>query len=359
MWSSRKARRRGNGLEEAAMPHANIGRYLKHGTLPQLRVFEASVRLGCFARAARELHMAPPTVSVQIRKLTETVGAPLFEQVGRRIYPTETGRRLHASCADVFRALADFEDTLGELRDLHCGVLRIAATSAARHFVPRLLGAFVQRHPGIETALQVHNRAGLMERLGRNEDDLYLFADAPRERELVVQTVLANPLVLFARADHPLAGARAIAFSRIATEPFLLREPGSGTRDAALRLFARHGAAPRVRMEASSDDAIREGVRAGAGLAILPRHRLGAEQEPPGLVCLDVEGFPLESLWQLAWPIGKRLSPAARAFLDFSRAQAKALAHPGLSWEAAAPLPPLPEEAAAPARDCPLELAHT
>ena len=327
------------------MPPVSIGRYLKHGTLPQLRVFDASVRLGCFARAAEELHMAPPTVSVQIRKLTETVGAPLFEQVGRRIYLTETGRRLHASCEDVFRALADFEATLGDLRGLEAGRLRIAASTTARHFLPRLLGAFVQQHPAIETALQIHNRAGLLERLGRNEDDLYLFADAPRDRELVVQTVLANPLVVFAPAGHALAASQRILLARLAAEPFLVREPGSGTRAAALAAFASRGLAPRIRMELGSNEAIREAILAGAGVAVLPRHLLGAQPEPPGLVCLDVEGFPLESVLQFAWPVGKRLAPAARAFLDFARSQA------------GGPLPGAP--AAVPARREASELQYT
>ncbi|MEJ8835627.1 LysR substrate-binding domain-containing protein [Ramlibacter sp. AN1133] len=307
------------------MRPVSIGRYLKHGTLPQLRVFEASVRLGCFARAAEELHMAPPTVSAQIRKLTDTVGAPLFEQVGRRIYPTETGRRLHDSCDDVFRALAAFEETLGELRGLGAGQLRIAACTTARHFLPRLLGAFVQRHPAIATCLHIHNHAGLLERLARNEDDLYLFADAPRERELVVQTVLANPLVVFARAGHPLAGCSRIPLARLAGEPFLVREPGSGTRAAALAVFAARGLAPRIRMELGSNEAIREAILAGAGVAVLPRHLLGVQPEPPGLVCLDVEGFPRESVWQFAYPIGKRLPPAARAFMDFARVHGQGL----------------------------------
>jgi len=319
------------------MAPVSIGRYLKHGTLPQLRVFEASVRLGCFARAAEELHMAPPTVSVQIRKLTETVGAPLFEQIGRRIYPTETGRRLHTSCEDVFRALAAFEQTLGDLRALEAGHLRIAATTTARHFLPRLLGAFVQRHPAIETCLQIHNRAALLDRLSRNEDDLYLFADAPRERELVIQRVLANPLVVFAPTGHPLAGSRCIPLARLAAEPFLVREPGSGTRTAALAAFERRGLAPRIRMELGSNEAIREAILAGAGIAVLPRHLLGVQAEAPGLVCLDVEGFPLESVWQFAWPVGKQLPPAARAFLDFARSHAAGLL-PGATGEVPARL---------------------
>jgi len=329
--------------EEAAMPQANIGRYLKHGTLPQLRVFEASARLGSFARAAEELHIAPPTASVQIKKLTETVGAPLFEQVGRRIYLTEAGRQLNASCQDVFRALSAFEETLGEMRSLHTGQLRIAASSTARYFVPRLLGAFVQRYPEIDTVLRIHNRCALIECMARNDDDLYLFADAPADRELIVQTVLPNPLVVFARADHPLAGARNIPFARFAAEPFLVREPGSGTRAMALKMFDAHGLAPRIRMELSSNEAVREAILAGAGVSILSRHLWGLEPEQGGLVCLDVEGFPLPSVWQFAYPLGKRLSPAARAFMDFTRAEAKRLVReppPGLRTETAlAPSP--------------------
>src|SRR5665647_863515 len=147
------------------MTQLNIRRYLKHGTLPQLRVFEASVRLGSLARAAEELHMAPPTASVQIKKLTETVGLPLLEQVGKRMYPTDVGRRVYDGCNEVFRALGSLEDALDDMRGLGTGQLSIAVTSTARYFAPRLLGAFAQRHPGIRTSLHIDNGAALMERL--------------------------------------------------------------------------------------------------------------------------------------------------------------------------------------------------
>src|SRR5512144_562481 len=120
------------------MPQSSIRRYLKHGTLPQMRLFEASARLGCFARAAEELHMAQPTASIQIRKLSETVGMPLFEQVGRRIYLTEAGRRLYDGCRGVFDAFLALESALGEMRELSRSELRLAVSSVARHFAPRL-----------------------------------------------------------------------------------------------------------------------------------------------------------------------------------------------------------------------------
>ncbi len=309
------------------MPQFDIHRYLKHGTLPQLRVFEASVRLGSFARAAEELHMAAPTASVQLKKLAETVGLPLFEQVGRHVYPTEVGRRLYDGCTEVFRAISAFEESLAQLRGLDSGRLRLAATTTARYFAPRLLGAFAQRHPGLETALHIDNRAVLMGRLAANEDDLYLLADPPRDGPLLAQAILPNPLVVFARADHPLARARRIPFARIAEEPFLMREAGSGTRRSVIALFQRHGLAPRVRMELGSNEAIREAIVAGLGVSILARYTLGTEPEHEGLACLAVDGFPLESWWHFAYPAGKHLSDAARALMDFTRVQAKAIAH--------------------------------
>jgi len=311
------------------MPRPDIRRYLKHGTLPQLRVFEASARLGSLARAAQELHIAQPTASVQVRKLSETVGLPLFEQVGKRIYLTEAGKQVHAGCNDVFHAFSRLEEMLTEMRGLDSGRLQLAVTSTAKYFAPRLLGAFAQRYPGIETSLQVHNRSTLVERLASNEDDLYMFADPPGDQEVVVQSILPNPLVVLARGDHPLAGEKGVAFARLAGEPFLMREPGSGTRMVTLKLFEQHGIAPRIRMELNTNEAIREAILAGLGISILSRYALGLEPEQANLVCLDIEGFPLESHWHFVYPVGKHLSVAARAFMDFARTEARNLVQDG------------------------------
>jgi DNA-binding transcriptional LysR family regulator len=293
--------------------------------LPQLRVFEASARLGCFARAAEELHLAQPTVSVQIKKLSETIGFPLFEQVGKRIHLTDAGQRVYAGCNEVFHALSSIEGRLNDMRGLDSGHIQLAVTSSAKCFAPRLLGAFIQRYPGVEASLHINNRGTLIERLKHNEDDLYVFADPPDQQEVMVQAILSNPLVVFARSDHPMAGEKDIAFARLANEPFLIREPGSGTRMVALKQFERRGIAPRIRMELSTNEAIREAILAGLGISILSRYTLGLEPEQTNLVCLDVEGFPLESHWHFVYPVGKHLSVAARAFMDFARAEAKNL----------------------------------
>ncbi|MGH8670037.1 MAG: LysR substrate-binding domain-containing protein [Burkholderiales bacterium] len=307
------------------MPHADIRRYLKHGMLTQLRAFEAIARLGSVTRAAQELHMAQATASVQMRKLSDSVGLPLFEQIGRRIQLTEAGQRLHAGCSEVFRAFSDMEQALAEMRGLATGRVRLAVPSTVEYFARRLLEAFVQRNPGIQASLQIHDRRALIERLASDQDDLYMFVEPPEEREVVAQAIVPNPLVVLANSDHPLAGEKDIPFARLASEPFLMREPGSGTRLIILQLFARHGLAPKIRMELGSDEAVREAILAGLGVSILPRYTPGLAPLLTRLVCLDVAGFPLESHWHFVYPVGKRVSAAARAFMDFARAEAKAL----------------------------------
>jgi DNA-binding transcriptional LysR family regulator len=304
------------------MRPSRIHRYVRHGTLPQLAVFEASARLRSFTRAAEELHLAQPTVSAQIRKMTETVGLPLFEQIGKQIYLTDTGRRTYAHCQEIFRTLESLDDVLTDLRGVETGRLCVAVTTTAECFVPRLLAGFARRHPGIDVSLRIHNRRALIERMANNEDDLYVFANPPEDREVVRQAILPNPMVVFARAADPLVRERSIPLARLVREPFLMREPGSGTRMVTEELFARYGLAPTVRMELSTNEAIKQAILAGLGVAILSRDTLGLDAGQSPLATLDVVGFPLERHWHFVYPVGRQLSPAAESFMDYVRIEA-------------------------------------
>ena len=309
------------------MSATRLRRYLRHGMLPQLAVFEASVRLGTFTRAADELHVAQPTVSTQIRKLTEAVGHPLFEQVGRKMHMTAAGTALYAACQDILRTLSRLDEHFAELDGVQRGRLRLAVGSPAECLAMRLLGTFVERYPDVEVVLEVRNHAGLVERLVANEDDLYLFANPPTEREVIRQSILPNPLVPIARFDHPLAARRSIPFARFAQERFLLREHGSATREIASELFAKHGVKPRIRMELSTHDAVVRAVSAGLGVSIVSRHGYALNGASP-IVALDVEGLPVDRPWHFVYPVGKQLCPVARGFMDHVRAQAPALLGP-------------------------------
>lgn len=307
------------------MSQSKIRRFLKHGTLPQLSVFEAVARLGNFTRAGEELYMAQPTVSVHIKKLTETVGLPLFEQVGRKVYLTDAGAILHKACAEIFATLANVEDSYAQMRSLESGRLRVAVSTTGKYFVPRLLAEYVKDHPGVEISMQVQNREALVERLAANADDLYVFANPPSEPEVVTQVILPNPYVAFAKDDHPLAHAKGIDFARFAQEPLLIREPGSGTHMVTLECYEKHGLQPNIRMELGSNEAIKQAILAGLGVSIMSRYTLGLDSDSRGLVVLDVEGLPIEGAWYFAYPVGKQPPPVVRSFMDFVRKRAGSL----------------------------------
>ena len=229
---------------------------IRHATLRQLQVFEAIVRLGSFTRAAEELFLTQPTVSMQIKKLADSIGLPLFEHIGRNVRPTEAGLELYQSCRKIFETLANLEMKIADLKGVRRGRLRLGVITTAKYFAPELLGEFCRLYPGIEVALKVSNRDRIIERINANEDDLYIMGQAPDQFEVEAFPIAPNPLAVVAPRDHPLVGKKNIPLARIADEPFILREPGSGVRDATLRAFDKLGLRPRVRMELGSNEAI-------------------------------------------------------------------------------------------------------
>lgn len=304
------------------MPNATIKRYIRHGMLPQLAVFEAVARTSSFTKAAEELHLAQPTVSAQIKKLSENLQISLFEQIGKKIYLTPAGQILYAGCESLFKSLGHIEESISTLRNLEGGKLRLAISTSGKYFVPRLLAEFVKLYPQIEINLQIHNRNELIKRLSNNEDDLYIFSNPPEEIEVVSQPILPNPMVMFARKDHPLAGQHSIASEALKNEFFIMRETGSGTRMVCDAFFERHQIQPKVQLTLSSNEAIKQAILAGLGISILSQYTLGLDVEEPRLVTLDIQGFPIGLQWQFIYPVGKQISSVTRAFMNFVRKEA-------------------------------------
>jgi DNA-binding transcriptional LysR family regulator len=294
-------------------------------TLGQLKTFEAVARLGSFSGAANELCVTQPAVSKKIRLLQEEVGLPLFEQIGKRIYLTDAGRLLLSVSRDWLETWARFEQSIADLQGLKQGRLRIAVVTTSKYFVPRVLGPFCERYPGIDVAMEVINRDRLLERLARNEDDLYIMGVPPDDLDIDSEPLIGNPLVVVAPASHPLAKRRRIPFSELADQVFLMREKGSGTRIAIERLFAEKLTPLQVKMELGSNEAIKQAVAGGLGLAIMSRHALHPMTGSDGIVELKVQGFPLKRSWYVVTPRGKQLSVVAQTFLEFLHTHIKLL----------------------------------
>ncbi len=293
-------------------------------TLHQLRLLLAVTREGSISRAAQRLHLTQPTLSTQLRQLAEQVGLPLFERVGRRLHLTPAGEVVVASATRLEQELELLDDTLAELRGDIGGRLRLAVVSTAETFIPRLLGEFRRERPAVDVSLVVLNRDAVLRRLADNLDDLYIMSRPPLAPPVVATPFLANPLVVIAAADHALASLRSVALSTLADEEFVLREPGSGTRQAAEVFFASHGLTLRPRLELGSNEAVRQAVAGGLGLSLMSAHAL-AHAADEGIVVLAVEDTPVITHWQVVHPSGKRLTPLADAFLRFLQARAPEL----------------------------------
>ncbi len=285
-------------------------------TLRQLKVFATVARQLSFTRAARELHLTQPAVSMQVKQLEETLGLPLFDHVGKKIYLTEAGREMDRYAHRVDAALQEAQQVIDGLKGLQRGELKISVASTVSQFATKTLAAFVQKHPGIRVKLDVSNRQTVLRQLATNLCDLVLMGQPPDDRNLESIVFLPNPLVIIAPTNHPLVGEKGIPLARLADETFLIREPGSGTRMAFERLLTQHDVVLGETMEMNNNEAIKQSVSAGLGLGMVSLHTISDEVAHDLLKVIEVQEFPIQRFWYLVHNRGKRLSPSALAFKD-------------------------------------------
>ena len=285
-------------------------------TFRQLRLFLALAETGSVSGAARRTHVTQPTASMQLREGTDSIGLSLYDVVSRRVVLTEAGEEL----ARTARAIADQWDELVQrvaaIKGLTRGRLRVAVVSTAKYFVPRLLGTFCAGYPDIEISLVVLNRDGVIDRLRENQDDLYIMSKPPETLDLANDELMPNPLVLISSATHPFAGRDQISLAELTQERFILRERGSGTRLTVDAHFSAQRFEPIVRLELGNNEAIREAVAGGLGVAVLSGHALEGRASNTGVTVLPVVGFPIPSKWHLVYPRTRALSPIAAVFRE-------------------------------------------
>ena len=301
-----------------------------HLTLRQLKVFEAVARQRSFSRAAEELFLTQPAVSMQVKQLEESIGLPLFEQMGKKIFLTDAGTELFHYSRAIAAQLDEMEGVLSRMKGLDQGQLKITVVSTANYFAPQLLANFCQRHPKVTISLDVTNREVVLQQLANNETDMAIMGQPPEGRDLSTESFMENPLVVIASPSHALAGVPQIPVRRLAGETFLVREVGSGTRSAMERFFQEHGIALHTGMVMSTNEAIKQAVQAGMGLALVSLHTVALELETGRLAILDVASFPLMRYWYVAHRKGKRLSAVAQAFKEFLVNEAAQLLDGGL-----------------------------
>jgi len=297
---------------------------MKNATLRQLKVFEAVARNLSFSRAAEELHLTQPAVSTQVSKLEEHAGVALFEQLGKKIHLTPAGVEMLHSSRVIMAQFAEVEQAMTQFKGVAGGRLNVAVISAGDYFLPRLLVEFAGRHTGVTLNFQVFNREELLQQMVDNLTDLAVMVRPPVNADTVNEAFAPHPYVIVAAPTHALARSRRIAVSRLAREPFVVREQGSDTWRSMQDAFGTHMAQLNIAMEIKSTETIKQAVMAGMGVSFLSAHTVGRELQAGLLTALDVSGFPLMLNWYVVHRKNKRLPPVAQAFKAFLLAEGAA-----------------------------------
>ena len=292
-----------------------------HITIRQLKIFDAVARNLSFTRAADELHLTQPAVSMQIKQLEAAVGIPLFDILGKKVHVTEAGEVLLKHAQKIMAQLSATEKEIDTLRGINGGRLKVAIASTVNYFAARLLSQFCQDHPNISVSLDVVNREVLLQRLEDNDPDIVLMGRPPADLDVAAEAFMENPLIVIAAPHHPLAGEKGIPLHALDNEIVIMREPGSGTRIAIERFFADNAIQPSSSIEMTSNEAIKQSVEAGLGLAIVSAHTVELELSVGKIVQLDVESFPILRHWYIAHRRGRQLSATAQAFKEFVLAE--------------------------------------
>lgn len=296
----------------------------RNATLRQLQVFESIARHSSFSRAAEELHLTQPTVSMQVKKLSEVLEAPLFEQIGRKVYLTEAGKALYESADVILNQLSLAEQKIRHLKGFSGGSVSLAVISTAQYFVPKVIKDFTQSYPDVTVLLRVGNKETLVERISKNSDDFYLLGQ-PTEDLNVESTQLAiNPLAFVANAEHPLVGKK-LSIHDLVDEAFLMRETGSGIRDQVAKVFEEFDFEPKVKMVLGGNEAIRLGLLQNLGVTVASVPTLMDDITQGKIKILDVRGFPITRHWYLAYPKGKVLSIAAEKMIELIKKEGLSL----------------------------------
>jgi LysR family transcriptional regulator, low CO2-responsive transcriptional regulator len=291
---------------------------LKNATLKQLRVFSAVARHLSFARAAEELRLTAPAVSMQIKELETEVGLPLFDRSSRKVSLTMVGEYVLAYTQRVLAAMRDAEDMVARFRGLKTGVLDVAMVSTAKYFLPRLLVRFRDEHPGIEVRLQVgNNREEVVALMREGSVELAVMGRPPQNWPSRAEPFAMHPHSLVTSVEHPFARMEKVSARSLMTEGFIVRESGSGTRAAFDEYMEAHQMMPRIVMQMSSNEAIKQAVMAGMGVALLSLHTVGLELEHQLIAAPETEGLPVMRRWHVVNTLAKTLSPAAEAFRYF------------------------------------------
>ncbi|MFO1256888.1 MAG: LysR family transcriptional regulator [Gammaproteobacteria bacterium] len=288
-------------------------------TLHQLRVLSQVSKCQSVTKAALKLNMTQPAVSNLIRALELQVETPVIEVLHKKLYITEAGIKLVQAFEIIDRQLQEVEAQINLLKGRMAGTIKIATVTTAKYFVPRLLGSFKSEYPGVHIELKVKNRHEVIERLQENLDDFVIMSQLPNNLSIEHDDFFEDELVVAASHLHPQKTGKKTTLRMLASEPWLIREPGSGTRMVMEDIFKQYGLKPKIEMEIDNNESIKQAIIANMGISILSHQSIEIEQKVGLIKVLDVTGFPVRHKWHLVKSKGKKLPIIAQKFYDYVR----------------------------------------
>lgn len=300
-------------------------------TLHQLQVFLRITQTASITKAAEELHLTQPAVSIQLRNLQEQFDIPLTEVIGRKLYITDFGKEIAVAAEKILNEVYAINYKTQAYRGQLTGRLKISCVSTGKYVMPFFLSDFLKKHPGIELVLDVTNKARVIDSLEANEVDFSLVSLLPANLPIDKVDLMQNRLYLVGNADLKLSG-KTHQKNILETLPLIYREAGSGTRHIMEGFIRKHNLPVRKKMELTSNEAVKQAVLAGLGCSIMPLIGIKNELNSGDLQIIPVKGLPIRSTWSLIWLKHKNFSLAARAFLSYVEKEKSKIVKERFRW---------------------------
>lgn len=290
----------------------------------QLRTFVTVVELGSFSEAARALSISQPAVTMQIQTLESDVGATLLDRRYRRIDLTEAGRALMPYARRVIGELEEARDRIAALSGTVTGRLTIAAsTTPGVYVIPRVLGGFLSAHPEVSITITVHDSAEVIDAVESGHANFGVTGAIIKGAKIAFEPLAIDELLAICPPASPLAKRSAVALADLADADWVMREPGSGTRQITELVLADNGLEPselRVVVELGTGEAIVSAVEGGLGVAMLSRYVAEKALALGTVARIDLDVPPIERPFYTVLPKGTP-TRAAEAFAAHLRAE--------------------------------------
>jgi LysR family transcriptional regulator, low CO2-responsive transcriptional regulator len=290
---------------------------MRNLTLRQIRIFLSAAKHLSFTRAAEELHISAPAISLQIKEMEEDIGVSLFTRENRKVALTSAGEYFLLYARRVSSTLNEANTMMERFRGTQFRHLKIGVVSTAKYFLPHLLVEFKKDYPNLQIKIEARNRQQLVELLRDGEIDIAIMGLPPKEIDTRAESFANHPHVFIANPNNPLASKTNIPPDALTQYEMITREPGSGTRAIMEKYFAEHGIAPIVSMEMSSNETIKQAVMADLGISFVSLHTIGSELATKQVAILDIQDTPIIRTWHVVALNKRNASQAAEAFRYF------------------------------------------